>query len=215
MRKHDSMQTISAGATLSPWRIFRLWARIGLESFGGGSATTLLIQRIFIDDLRLLTREEFAQLWSLCQLAPGINLVAICILLGKRFGGRWGIGIALAGFLLPSGSITCLLAALYASIARFAAVQAVVRGVVPATGGLMLVVCINFLRPLFAGTINKRGIAFPRILTTVLLIALAVFGVIALNLSAILVVFGSAVIGALWLAPSAPSADPAPQETVL
>jgi chromate transporter len=30
------------------WQLFGIWTRIGLQSFGGGASTTLLIQRVFI-----------------------------------------------------------------------------------------------------------------------------------------------------------------------
>ena len=42
----------------------------------------------------------------------------------------------LAGMLLPSATITCLLAALFVQIEQAPAVQAVLRGVIPATGGM-------------------------------------------------------------------------------
>ncbi|HEY7357695.1 MAG TPA: chromate transporter, partial [Ktedonobacterales bacterium] len=78
------------------WQLFSIWARIGLQSFGGGASTTLLIQRVFIDKRRWLSMEEFLHLWNLCLLTPGINLLALTILLGKKLGGIPGIIASLA-----------------------------------------------------------------------------------------------------------------------
>src|SRR5216683_30897 len=85
------------------WQLFRIWASIGLQSFGGGASTTLLIQRAFIDKHKWLSIEEFMHLWNLCILTPGINLVALTVLIGRKLGGAWGIAVSLAGLLLPSG----------------------------------------------------------------------------------------------------------------
>ena len=106
------------------WQLFRIWASIGLQSFGGGASTTFLIQRAFIEKHKWLSMEEFIYLWNLCILTPGINLVALTVLIGKKLGGAWGIAISLAGMLLPSAAITCLLAALFLQVKNVAAVQA-------------------------------------------------------------------------------------------
>ena len=92
--------------------------------------------------------EEFSYLWNLCILTPGINLVALTVLIGKKLGGTWGIAISLVGMLLPSATITCLLAAIFIQVENVAAVQAIFRGVIPATGGILLVVGLNFALPL-------------------------------------------------------------------
>src|ERR1051326_3891465 len=89
------------------WKLFRIWTGIGLQSFGGGASTTLLIQRAFIDKYGWLTLEEFAHLWNLCIFTPGINLVALTVLIGRKLGGVRGIVASLAGMLLPSALITC------------------------------------------------------------------------------------------------------------
>lgn len=195
------MQPHTAPQPLTGWRLFQIWTRIGLQSFGGGAATTLLIQRTFIDELRVVSAEEFARLWILCLLAPGINLIAVAILLGKRLGGLPGVVLSLAGFLLPSATITCLLAALFGRVEHIAAVQAVVRGVIPATGGIMLVVGVNFLRPLLPKRTLGSDDALPRILVTLSLITVCAGAVIRFSLSPILAVLGAAAVGALCMSP--------------
>src|SRR2546423_3708850 len=108
----------------SKWLLFRIWASVGLQSFGGGASTTFLIQRAFIEKHRWLSMEEFMYFWNLCVLTPGINLVALTVLIGKKLGGVWGIVVSLAGLLLPSAAITCLFAATFLQVENDAAVQA-------------------------------------------------------------------------------------------
>lgn len=177
------------------WQLFRIWAGIGLQSFGGGASTTFLIQRAFIEKHKWLSMEEFIYLWNLCILTPGINLVALTVIIGKKLGGKWGIAISLAGMLLPSAAITCLLTALFLQIENITAVQAVFRGVIPATGGIMLVVGLNFALPLIRKG-YKEGIFF-LLISCVITLACA-FAVIFLKLSVIIVILGAAFLGALF-----------------
>jgi chromate transporter len=182
------------------WQLFGLWACIGLQSFGGGASTTLLIQRAFIDQQRWLTMEEFLRLWNLCLLTPGINLIALTVLLGKKMGGTKGIIASLAGMLLPSAAITCLLAALFVQIEQAPAVQAVLRGVIPATGGVMLLVGLNFARPLIQHA-YKAGLWF--MLAGGSLVAASAVVIIFLKLSVIVVVFGALCLGIAFFTPRA------------
>lgn len=150
-----------------------------------------------MEQRRWLTIEEYLRLWNLCLLTPGINLVGLTILLGKKYGGVWGIIVSLAGLLLPSAAITCLLAVLYTHIARSPITRAVVRGVIPATGGIMLVVAINFVRPLIrrgrqAGPLTLVGFAA--------MICATAVAIIVYNVPAILVLLGAACLGILVFA---------------
>jgi chromate transporter len=178
------------------WLLLSTWARIGLQSFGGGATTTLLIQRTFIEQSGWLTLEEFTHLWNLCLFTPGINLVAITVLIGKKLGGITGIIVSLAGLLVPSAAITCLLTALFIQIAPLPAVQAILHGIVPATGGIMLLVGVNFARP-FLRKGPKAGMLF--FVTGSLLIIGSALAVLIAHLSVIVIVLGAAFFGALLL----------------
>src|SRR5712692_2225358 len=180
------------------WQLFRIWASIGLQSFGGGASTTLLIQRAFIDKHKWLSIEELMHLWNLCILTPGINLVALTVLIGRKLGGVWGIVLSLAGLLLPSATITCLITVGFSSIQHLSMVQAILRGVVPATGGIMLLVGLNFALPLIRRS-YKEGILY-LLASSVLIIACAL-AVILFKLSVIIVLLAAVFLGALFFSP--------------
>ncbi len=184
------------------WLLFRIWVGIGLQSFGGGASTQFLIQHAFIDKHRWMTMEEYTHLWNLCVLTPGINLVALTVLIGKKLGGAWGIGIALAGLLLPSAIITCLLTAGFKTVENQPAVEAVLRGVVPATGGIMLLVGLNFALPIIRRG-YKEGVLY-LLASAVLMIACAL-AVILLKLSVIIVILGAIILGSLFFSSRAAS----------
>ncbi len=178
----------------SAWKLFRIWAIIGLQSFGGGASTTLLIQRAFIDKHRLMTMEEFTRFWSLCVMSPGINLVALTVLIGRKFAGIAGIIASLAGLLVPSATITCLLAAGFKLIQSSAAVQAILHGIIPATAGIMLLVGLNFAQPLLIKA-HKEGL-FRLLISSVIILACAV-AIVVFHISVIPVLLGSALLSML------------------
>src|SRR5437868_12290188 len=177
------------------WQLFRIWASIGLQSFGGGASTTFLIQRAFIEKHRWLSMEEFIRLWNLCILTPGINLVALTVLIGRKLGGAWGIVVSLAGLLLPSATITCLITAGFASVQHLPVVQEILRGVVPATGGIMLLVGLNFALPLMRKG-YKNGVLY--LLASSMLIIACALAVILLKLSVIIVILSAVLLGGLF-----------------
>src|SRR5437660_3778048 len=123
-----------------PWRLLQVWAGIGLQSFGGGASTLLLIRQGFVEKRDWISASELQHFWNLCQFTPGINLLALTILIGRKLGGRRGMAVSLAGLLLPSAAVTCLLAASFRAAQHSPAVHAGLRGVVPATAGVMAVV---------------------------------------------------------------------------
>jgi chromate transporter len=140
----------------SPWRQLQIWLNIGIQSFGGGAATLYLIRREAVERRGWLSDEEYARYWGICQIAPGINILGLVILIGWQVSGAAGAALGLAGLLLPSAAITILLTAMYSRIEQVALVQAALRGVVPATVGLGLLLAVGMLRPLLAAS-RKEG----------------------------------------------------------
>jgi chromate transporter len=129
-----------------------IWFVLGLQSFGGGTATLFLIRRTAVERHRWISAEEFTRDWALVQAAPGINLLCMTILVGRRVAGFAGALAALVGLMLPSVAITILMTALYADLRDLPVIQAALRGVVPATVGLGLVLTVRMASPLLAAS---------------------------------------------------------------
>src|SRR5579884_3894928 len=153
----DEQQTqVADKSTLAS--LFLVWCKISIQSFGGGSSTLLLMRREFVDKHQWFTAEEYTGFWSLSQLSPGIILVAMSILMGRRLAGAAGIAASLVGILLPSATITALLTACFALIQTLRPVQAMVQGVLPATAGIMLALSIQFAHPLLQQSYKSSAI---------------------------------------------------------
>ena len=134
----------------SPFPFLLAWLLIGVQSFGGGVATLALIRRRAVEQEAWLSEEAFTRDWAICQAAPGINLLALTVLLGHRVAGATGILLALLGLLLPTTGITVLLTSYYAQIRHSPLMGAALEGVLPATVGLGLLTSFQMARPIFA-----------------------------------------------------------------
>lgn len=132
--------------------LFWAWFSIGAQSFGGGSSTLFLIRRVIVEQRGWIRDDEVTKAWAICQLPPGINLLALTTLLGWRLGGVRGIGAALGGLLIPSVTITIVATAIYRSVQDMRVVQAALQGVMPATIGLGILMSWQLARPLLAAS---------------------------------------------------------------
>jgi chromate transporter len=89
--------------------------RIGALAFGGGSATIVAMRQLALRR-NWLTEEEFLETVVLSRVTPGITILAQTILIGRKVDGVRGIAAAVVGMLLPSITITILLARLYVAV---------------------------------------------------------------------------------------------------
>jgi chromate transporter len=162
MTEHNNCQTpdslkITADAPCTIHRLFLTWLRIGFSSFGGGAITQYMIQENFIYKYHWITDEEYANIIAMCQIAPGINIIAYTILIGKRLAGWVGILVSLSGLILPSAAITIGISSIYAVIRQNARVQNSLRTVFAAIFGISLATNWRNIKPIL-GSNRRRGV---------------------------------------------------------
>jgi chromate transporter len=178
----------------SPWLILRVWLLLGAQSFGGGAVTLTLIRQAVVDRYGWISEAEFTRDLALCHITPGINLVALAVLIGRRLAGAQGIVLAALGLLLPSVTMTVLITAFFARVHHLEGVQAAMRGVVPATVGLGLLTAQQMARPLLA--VSRREGRTSLLLSLVLLVGAGLAAVLA-NVPVLFILCGSGVVGAV------------------
>lgn len=98
-------------------QVFLGFVRIGATAFGGGSATIVAMRQLAFRH-GWLTEEEFLDTVVLSRVTPGITILAQVVLIGRKVDGIRGIVAGLVGMLLPSITITILLAKLYVSLSE-------------------------------------------------------------------------------------------------
>jgi chromate transporter len=127
-------------------RLTRSWVAVGTQSVGGGTSTLLLIRRLAVDRERWMSAREFGEAWALSQLSPGIHLVALAGLIGRRAAGWRGVAAAVAGMMIPAATITVALTAAYGVIAESPVARAALAGIAPVTGGMTIATAALLVR---------------------------------------------------------------------
>jgi chromate transporter len=93
-----------------------------------------------------MSAREFGEAWALSQLSPGIHLVALAGLIGRRAAGWRGVAAAVAGMMIPAAAITVALTAAYGVIAGSPIARAALAGVAPVTGGMTIATAALLVR---------------------------------------------------------------------
>lgn len=93
----------------SAWRVFLIFLRLGLTSFGGPVAHLGYFREEFVARRRWLTEDAYADLVALCQFLPGPASSQVGLALGLRQAGWGGALAAWLGFTLPSALVVALL----------------------------------------------------------------------------------------------------------
>jgi chromate transporter len=111
----------------------RVWAGIGLRSFGGPTAQIALMHRVLVDERRWLGEREFLDALGFCMLLPGPEAMQLATYAGWKLHGLAGGLAAGLWFVLPGALVVGSLAAIYAAfghvpwiVAAFAGIKATV-----------------------------------------------------------------------------------------
>ena len=114
--------------------LFLIFSRIGLTSFGGGLSGWLL--REFVQDRAWISEEDFLNGLSLAQALPGVNVTNMAIWIGHRLLGRSGAIAGVLGIVVPPAILIVGIAAVFASLSRFALTHWALDGAAAAAIGL-------------------------------------------------------------------------------
>lgn len=140
----------------------RVWARIGLLSFGGPAAQIALMHREIVEERGWLTEQQFLNALSFCMLLPGPEAMQLATYAGWRLHG--GLGGLIAGllFVLPGAAVILALASIYAALGDVPLVGALFFGVKAA---VLVIVIEALLRVAKKALVERRhwviaGLAF-------------------------------------------------------
>jgi chromate transporter len=121
-----------------PFEFTRVFARIGLLSFGGPAAQIALMHRELVEQRPWLTEAEYLRALSFCMMLPGPEAMQLATYSGWRLGGTRGGLIAGLLFVLPGAIVVLTLAMLYAAYGDLPLMAALLRGVQAAVLAIVL-----------------------------------------------------------------------------
>jgi chromate transporter len=143
------MTAFDAPAPTVPRRISRTelflgFLFVGLRGFGG---VLPWARQMIIEERQWLSEEEFVEIYSLCNLLPGPNIVNVSIALGARFRGISGSVAAISGLMAAPLVIVLTLGALYERYHTLPATGPLLRDLSAAAAGLVLATGVKMARP--------------------------------------------------------------------
>ena len=120
---------IASPAGVSFGQALKVWARIGLLSFGGPAGQIALMHKVVVEEQGWLSEKDYLAALNFCMLLPGPEATQLATYAGwKLHGVRGGLAAGLL-FVLPGAIIVLALSILYAAFGKTPAIEAVFYGV--------------------------------------------------------------------------------------
>ncbi len=127
-----------------PWRrMFAVFWRIGILSFGGPAAQIALMHRVLVEEERWLEESRFLSALSFCMLLPGPEAMQLATYAGWRLRGVPGGLLAGMLFVVPGAMVVLVLAAVYMDFGHLPLMAALFLGI---KGAVLVIVLEALLR---------------------------------------------------------------------
>jgi chromate transporter len=130
---------------ISLWKIFLVFAKIGAFTIGGGIPMIAAIKSELIEK-KWLKDEDFLDIITLAQTAPGLFAANIAILTGHKLRGTKGSIVATIGSCLPPFLIILLIAMFFTEFKDNEYVIRAFKGIRPVVVALIGVPMIDMLK---------------------------------------------------------------------
>ena len=115
--------------------LFLYFLMLAFLAVGGAPSVLQEMHRYVVDVNQWMTSAQFAELFTLAQIAPGPNVMYIP-LIGWHVAGWIGAAATTIPFIMPSATLTMLVAHLHIRHPKASAGVAIRRGLTPITIGL-------------------------------------------------------------------------------
>ena len=118
--------------------LFASFSKIGVCTFGGGLAMIPIIEREIVEHRKWIEKNQFLELLTLAQTAPGPISLNTAVFVGYKLSGFKGALVSILGVVIPSFSIILIIAMFFSNIRDNETVTAAFKGIRPAVVALIL-----------------------------------------------------------------------------
>ena len=165
-------------------QILVVFGLLSICAVGGGTAVLPEMKAYTVTHYHWLTEEQFGQVYSLGQLAPGPNMLMVSVI-GYRVAGLAGAVAAIVGFFLPACLLMFFVGRIWDRFADSPWKLAIQNGLAPVTIGLML-----------AGTLVLAHAVILGPATAVIAVVVTLI-LLRIHVNPALLIFGGGIVG--WL----------------
>jgi chromate transporter len=178
------------------WKIFALFSRVALFSWGGGPASLALMQRE-TTSAGWVDSAEFADAVAAGNALPGPIAPQVSAFVGYKLAGVLGAIVAVAGTVIPTTLLMLLMIIYFFGVKDSPAVKAMLRAVRPVVVGLLLWTAYDMAFSVF----SAKKVGWTSALLggwDKVLIVIAAFALLTLTkVNPVLIILGSAAFGFL------------------
>jgi chromate transporter len=130
----------------------KVWAKIGLLSFGGPAGQIALMHRVLVDEQKWIDERRFLNALNFCTLLPGPEATQLATYVGWRLHGTAG-GLA-AGllFVLPGAAMMLAISMAYAAFGNLPVSVALLTGVKAAVLAIVVEALLRIARRALKGS---------------------------------------------------------------
>ena len=172
-------------------KLFRVFLRIGVLSFGGPAAQIALMHRELVDDRKWLTEQQYLNALSFCMLLPGPEAMQLATYAGWRLRGVAGGLIAGLLFVLPGACVIFALALLYVTFGDVPLIDTLFLGVQAVAVVIVIEALLRVSKRALEGLSHwvLAGLAFAAIFFfavpfPVIVLAAGIYGALTANMGA-------------------------------
>ena len=119
-------------------KLFYVFFKVGLFSFGGGYAILPLMQHEVVDVNKWISFKDFVDIVAISQITPGPISINLATHVGYRIGGTLGSTIATTSVVLPSIIIVSLIVIFLKRFSKLLVVQRIFKSLRVTIVGLIL-----------------------------------------------------------------------------
>ena len=140
--------TVIAGTAPPPTyaEALKVWARIGLLSFGGPAGQIALMHRELVEERKWIDEGRYLNALNFCMLLPGPEAMQLATYVGWRLHGLKGGLTAGLLFVIPGALVVLALSMLYAAFGKLPLVEALFVGIKAAVLAIVVEALLRIAR---------------------------------------------------------------------
>lgn len=169
-------------------RLFLIFAKIGLFTFGGGYAMLPLIERACVENNKWITKEEMVNITVLAESTPGPVAINCATFVGYKQKGIAGAIAATLGIIMPSFFIIFAISVFLEQFIENKWVAGAFQGIKIAVGILIIDAAIKLFSKL-----EKRTLTY--VITAASFAAMLCIDIFAVRISSVVLLLIAALIG--------------------
>ena len=155
---------VSVGPACRPsfGQALRVWARIGVLSFGGPAGQIALMHRELVEERKWIDEQHYLSALNFCMLLPGPEAMQLATYVGwRQHGIKGGLAAGLL-FVLPGALVVLVLSMLYAAFGKLPLVEALFLGIKAAVLAIVVEALLRVARRSLRGWVDWviAGLAF-------------------------------------------------------